>query len=169
MSEWAAPGLLRLGLGALGLAGLAALAGAAAGSEALGLTLAPHTPASPAEASGILATNLRVLLLVAAACACWTMGMPRLTLRCCDLALAALLALNAAAIGLALGALGTPALGRVLAHAPAELAGFGVAAAAYLRARRGAKATELTRALALSSALLVLAALLESYLSGEIG
>ena len=114
------------------------------------------------RASGVLATNLRVAGLIgAASLACALVGAPprdrpaRVTLFAVEIGVGVVAFANAIAIGAALGALGAPALGRSLVHAPLELGAFALCFAGFLRARRGELAL---RAGALGAAV-VLAAL----------
>ena len=89
----------------------------------------------PGDAIGVAATNLR--LVAAALVAAWSLRIcPRLRLPL-DITLAAVLALNTVAAGVALGAYGPRLLGAVAPHGPVELAGFALAGGAYLAARAG--------------------------------
>jgi hypothetical protein len=84
-----------------------------------------------------------------------------------DVILAVVLALNAAAIGLALGAYGERLMVATAAHAPIELAALSLAGAAYVSARRQPVSPRALAAVASSSlALLAGAALAETYVSG---
>ena len=77
------------------------------------------------------------------------------------------MALNLIALGGALGALGLPALVRVIPHAPLEVGGYFVSVAVYLRARRGELGRrEALYGFALSGALLACGAFVESFVSG---
>ena len=78
-------------------------------------------------------------------------------------------AVNALAVGLALGALGSPALVRVAAHAPLELGAFALVFWAYLIERR--VGLSVRHAAALFGGAIVLlagAAVVESFLSGAL-
>jgi len=121
---------------------------------------------SPREATMIALHNAKIAgaVLLCAALA------PRLTqrIRCSvGLILAIVLALNAAAIGLAIGAYGSRALHALAPHAPLELVGLSLTGGAYVHARR-----QPLRPLVLmgvgctSGALLIVAAALETYAGG---
>lgn len=100
----------------------------------LGFTFDP--PARrPSEAVEIAATNLRLVaaLLLAAFV---VRGLPELR-RPLDATLVAVLALNTAALGLALGAYGSRLVNAVALHAPLELAALALSVGGYLTARAG--------------------------------
>lgn len=159
----------RLTLSLIGLGSAAALVGALVGSETLGLVVASYTPATAAEVGSIFARNAQIGAVLVAGAAMWQLRLPALTLRICDGALAVVAATNAIAIGVALGALGGPAIERTVAHAPAELGGFALFAWGYLRARRGpASALGLAGIFACGFAALAAGAAVESLISGEI-
>lgn len=118
---------------------------------------------SPAEAAGIALHNAKIaggVLL----CAAITPRLTRCSRGLLDLVIAIVLALNAAAVGIAIGAYGSRALRALAPHAPLELAGLSLAGGAYTHARK----QPLTLvALAIvecaSGLLLVVAATLETY------
>jgi hypothetical protein len=122
----------------------------------------PHTPAAAAR---ILLHNARFAagpLL----CAAIQPGLPARTRAALDLLLGALLVLNAAAIGIALGAYGHRALTAIALHGMPELAALCLAASAYLQARKHAiPAASLAAIGALCALLLTGAAALEAYVS----
>jgi hypothetical protein len=163
--------LLLLGLGALG-AGTAV--GALVGASRLGLVVPPASSGSPGDAAAILVNNLEVCAVLVAA----TLLQPRgvasiapglLPLWLTDLVVGLVVTVNLVAVGGVLGALGIPALVRMLPHAPFELGGYLVVLVAYLRARRGTlERGEALRVFALGAALLACGALVESYVSGAL-
>ncbi|HWB70444.1 MAG TPA: hypothetical protein VG518_10755, partial [Solirubrobacterales bacterium] len=118
--------------------------------------------------------NFEIWALLTAATLLQPRGVPGLTsgflpLWLTDLTVGLTVALNLIALGGALGALGPPALARVLPHAPLELGGYFISVVLYLRARRGALAArEGVRGLALAGALLACGAFVESYVSGSL-
>jgi hypothetical protein len=114
------------------------------------------------DAIGVTATNLR--LVAAPLVAAWGVRIcPRLRPPL-DITLAAVLALNVIAAGVALGAYGPRLLGAVAVHAPLELAGFALAGGAYLAARTGQPAASHPAVTAGGAAVLVAAgAALETY------
>jgi hypothetical protein len=116
----------------------------------------------PCDAIGVAATNLR--LVAAALVAAWGVRIcPRLRLPL-DITLAAVLALNTVAAGVALGAYGSRLLGAVAPHGPVELAGFALAGGAYLAARAGEPgAGRLARAAGGAVVLVAAGAALETY------
>lgn len=95
---------------------------------------------------------------------------PRLTQRIgCSvgLILAIVLALNAATIGMAIGAYGTRALHALAPHAPLELVGLSLTGGAYMRARRQPLRPPVLMGVGCTSgALLIVAAALETYAGG---
>ncbi|MEN3284324.1 MAG: hypothetical protein V7607_5464 [Solirubrobacteraceae bacterium] len=80
-----------------------------------------------------------------------------------DVALVAVLAINAALLGAAIGAYGGPLLEDLAWHGPLEVSGFAIAGAAYLDARRRASIRwqRLGSCIALSWTFLLAAAVLE--------
>ena len=116
----------------------------------------------PGEALEAAATNLR--FVAAALLAAWAVtSRPRLRLPF-DITLTLVLAINARAVGVALGAYGTPALRALAAHWPLELAAFALAGGAYLSARTGRLAgRSLIPVAVLALALVALGAVLETY------
>ena len=125
--------------------------------EALALTVAnrAHGPTVP----GLLAHNLRpVAGLVLAGLAAWRLGRGRVLL---DVALIALAAANAAAIGAALGAYGSLAAGR-LWHLPFEYAALAVAGGFYTAHRiQAPRGRDVLAPAAMAAALMAAAAVLE--------
>jgi hypothetical protein len=96
--------------------------------------------------------------------ACAT-ALPRLSRRLVvDVLLATILTLNAAAIGLAIGAYGARAITALAPHAPFELAAFSLAGGAYMQARKQAITARLLTLIATTCAVLLAAAgFLETY------
>jgi hypothetical protein len=121
------------------------------------------------EAISILTTNLRILsaLLAAAVIAELTRSPRRLARagqRVMDVLVAAAVVMNAALVGAAIGAYGGRMVAALLPHGPFELAAYALALGLFLRARTGAlPAATLLRAGGWAAALLVVAALLETY------
>lgn len=150
-----------LALTAAGAALVRAFGADAAARELLGFRFDPPAR-QPGEALRVAATNLR--LVAAALVAAWAVtSRPRLRLPL-DITLALLLALNVGAVGLAVGAYGTPALQAVALHGPPELAAFALAGGAYLAARRGTlRLGSLAAAATASTGLLAAAAVIETY------
>jgi len=95
--------------------------------------------------------------------ACAT-ALPRLSRRLAvDVLLATILTLNAAAIGIAIGAYGANAIAALAPHAPLELAAFSLAGGAYMQARKQAiTARSLTLIGATCAVLLAAGAFLET-------
>ena len=118
---------------------------------------------SPAEAAGIAMHNAKIAgaVLLCAALA------PHVTERardCTSLLVAMVLGLNAAAIGLAIGAYGTRALRALAPHAPLELAALSLASGAYLHACKQRLTLVALVVVACTSAILLVAgAALETY------
>ena len=118
---------------------------------------------SPAEAAAIALHNAKIAagVLVCAALA------PRLAqhIRCSvGLILAIVLTLNAAAIGLAIGAYGTRALRALAPHAPLELTALSLTGGAYMHARKQRVSPLVLASVGCTSALLlIVAAALETY------
>lgn len=160
--------LLMIGLAGTVIAVAGATLGALIGAGSLGVSLDRSSGASLGEATSILLRNLSagasvVLLGVAA-----TNSSRASIARGLDLLVATVAGLNALALSTVAGALGTGALPRVLPHAGLELAGFACFALAFVRARAGATRAEITPALAAGAAVLLVAALVESFVSGEL-
>jgi hypothetical protein len=134
-------------------------------------------PARPSEAASIFLHNLRALaaicgLLLIAQAAHWTparagAGTGQRMLRSLGEALlGAGIAANLIVIGAALGAYGTRMVVAALPHGPLELASYSLALSLYREGRTRALAARLALAiLALSAALLALAAILETYVN----
>jgi hypothetical protein len=156
----------RVALGAAALAGASALLVWAPGAGAQVRQLLGFGFSGPARdpqaALEIAATNLR--LVGACLLGAWAVGRrPELRLAC-DAALGLLLALNAAAVGVALGAYGTQMLQAVALHGPLELAAFAWGGGAYLAARRDPlSASRLAAAAAAASAFALAGAWFETY------
>jgi hypothetical protein len=163
--------LLLLALGALG-AGTAI--GAAVGASRLGLVVPPASSGSLGDAAAILANNLEICALLAAATLLQPRGVPTLApgflpLWLTDLTVGLVVTINLVAVGGVFGALGVHALLRMLPHAPFELGGYLIVLVAYLRARRGALGRrEAVRMFVLGGVLLACGALVESYVSGAL-
>jgi hypothetical protein len=148
-----------IALGAVTVAALPGLPAALRG--ALGFRLGPET-ASLATAISLLTANAKPagLLLLGALAA-----RDRLIRPIFDVLLAALLATNMALIGAALGAYG-PRLVPWLVHLPVELAALAIPAGTYLHARRARlRPCVLLATAALTGAALLIAALVETYLT----
>ena len=108
------------------------------------------------------ATNLSLAAAVLLA-ALVLLGWPRFR-RVLDLLLAMLLALNCLVLGTAAGGYGTRLLETLALHGPVELAAFALAGAAYLAARTDELTLpDLGAAMVLAVALLLAAALIETY------
>jgi hypothetical protein len=111
---------------------------------------------------GVAAHNARIAVatLLGAAAVSRSAGRTRVLI---EAALATVFAVNAASIGIAIGAYGSAAIAALALHAPVEFAAFSLAGGALLQARRQSIAT---RALVLvaagCAALLVVAAALET-------
>ena len=120
---------------------------------------------TPAEALRIVLQNGRI----AAATLVGAVTVPRLprpARRVVDGVLAAVLAFNGLIVGLALGAYGERLLVATAAHLPIEFTALSVAGGAYLCARRRPlRSHSLAYAAALTAALLVAAAVVETYVS----
>jgi hypothetical protein len=149
---------------------IAAAAGCACAVRVLGvdtwaraqLDLEPTPPSasSPATAA-VAATNLR--LVAAAFVGAFAVQHVRAIRPPVDAALGALAALNLAVMGLAFGGYGVRLAAAVVAHGTLELAGFAIAASAYLAARRAQlRGRLLTAAAILAAVSLGLAALVET-------
>jgi hypothetical protein len=156
----------RVALAALALIAATALLVAAAGAgdgarELLGLRFAGPS-GRPADALQVATTNLR--LAATALIAAWAVrGRPQLR-RPLDVTLAVVGALNAATMGIALGAYGDRLLGSIALHAPLELGAFAVAGGAYLAGRDGwLPAGALATAAAAAIGLIAVGAVLEIY------
>ncbi len=89
----------------------------------------------PGEALEIAATNFR--LVAASVLAALVVRLRPQLRRLFDITLVVVLALNTAALGVALGAYGSRLVDAVALHAPLELAAFALAGCAYLAARDG--------------------------------
>jgi hypothetical protein len=99
-------------------------------------------------------------------CAALAPRLPRSTRVLTDLVLATLLAFNAGALGVALGAYGWRALAATAPHLPLEFAGLSLAGGAYLHARRQPLSPRaMTAVVAACGLLLAAAAVLETYVS----
>ena len=118
---------------------------------------------TPAEAARIALHNATIAtgtLLAAAA----RPRIPAATRPVLDVVLATLLAVNAAAVGVALGAYGTRVATAIALHLPLELAAFSLAGGAYMQACKQPLSVRALGAIAaLSALLLVAAAMLETY------
>jgi hypothetical protein len=122
----------------------------------------PHTPA---EAGCILLHNARFAAGTLLCAAIRPALRPR-TQQAVDLLLAALLVLNAAAIGVALGAYGSRAFTAIAPHGLPEFASLSLAAGAYIQARTQAIEAALLAAIAaLCTLLLAVAAAFETYVA----
>jgi hypothetical protein len=136
----------------------------AASSVRSQLDLKPYEPpGEPGAALQVLSTNARLVAAVlAGALAAQRFPSARTAL---DLTLGTLASLNAAILAAALGAYGTALVGRVAIHTALELAVFAIAGGSYLAARnQQLTASVLLLATALAGALLMAAALAETYL-----
>ena len=155
----AATGMVIAAAGTVSLGGLAGETRALLGLDFAGIERSPATAASIAIDNGRIGAGVLLCAYLA----------PRLPTRArifIDVLLAVLLAVNAAAVGLAFGAYGLRAIRAIGPHAPLELAGLALCGGAYMQACE----TPLSaRALAgvgfASAALLVVAAVLEIYVS----
>lgn len=160
---------------AIGVFGVSLVAGASIGASRLGLFVPPASSGSLGDAIAILVNNLQIWALLMAVALFQPCGVPGLTrgflpLWLTDLTVVMVISLNLVAIGGVLGALGLPALLRMVAHAPLELGGFVVAVIAYLHARRGQlQRRDGVRRFALACALLICGSFVESYVSGGLG
>jgi hypothetical protein len=120
----------------------------------------PHTPG---EAAALALHNARLAAGVLV-CAAVAPHLPRRARRAVDVALAALLAGNAAAIGCAIGGYGRRVIAAAALHLPLELAALSLAGGAYMQAcKRPLSWPTLGAAAAASGALLLGAAALETY------
>jgi hypothetical protein len=133
--------------------------------DSLGLSFA-GIERTPGEALRIALQNGRI----AAAALVGAVTVPRLPVaarRVVDGVLAAVLAFNGIIVGLALGAYGERLVVATAAHLPIEFGALSVAGGAYLSARRRPlRPRSLAYAGGLTSALLVVAAVAETYISG---
>jgi hypothetical protein len=121
---------------------------------------------TPGEALGIALQNGRIAAATVL-CALTVPRLPGIARRVVDAVLAAVLTFNALIVGLALGAYGERLVGTTAAHLPIEFAALSVAGGAYLSARRRPlRSPSLAYIGALSSALVVVAAIAETYVSG---
>ncbi len=157
------------------VAGVVAVAFAAGARDALQFGFA-GVPRTAAEASSILLNNSRLLVVPfagalvlhasrASAQDAGAAGGLRVTRTVCDVLIGGLVALNAAVVGLALGAYGDRMVVAMLPHGPVELVAFSCSIALYLRARRyDLRAPVVARLVGLSLGLLAVAAFLETYL-----
>jgi hypothetical protein len=99
-------------------------------------------------------------------CAAMAPVVPRWGLLVTDVALGALLAFNAGAVGLAFGAYGQRAIAATAPHLPLEFAVLSLAGGAYVHARRQPLSPQAIAAIAGACALLLTSAsLLETYVS----
>jgi hypothetical protein len=118
---------------------------------------------TPAEAARIAVHNARIAagtVLSAAA----RSRIPAATRHVLDVVLATLLAVNAATVGIALGAYGIRVATAIAPHVPLELAAFSLAGGAYMQAcKEPVSVRKLAGVAALSALLLVAAAMLETY------
>ncbi len=131
--------------------------------DALGLTFT-RPPRTTDAALAIAATNAR--LIATAFAACFALRLNPSLRRPIDAILVALLALNATAIGSALGAYGAELVRALALHGTVELSAFSLAGGSYTYARRGsARARELLAAGIASFFLIGIAALVETWLS----
>jgi hypothetical protein len=128
----------------------------------LGFDFAGVEPA-PSEAARIALHNARIAggtLLCAAI-------VPLLNARArqaVDCVLATLLGISAIAVGITVGAYGTRAMGALVAHLPLEFAALSLTGGAYLQAcQQALRARELAATAAATAALLIAAAVLETY------
>lgn len=119
-------------------------------------------PREPRAAVDVAVGNLR--LVAAGFVAALTIGLRPQLRPPLDVTLAAVTALNAAALGIASGAYGPQLLEALALHAPLELGAFAVAGGTYLAARQGAvTATAFTVAALAAVVLMLTAAVLETY------
>ena len=137
----------------------------------------PGSPHDRATAAIIFSHNLRALaavcgLLLIAQSAYWSAagaepGRAHRTLRRLGEALlAAAVAANLVVIGASFGAYGTRMVRAALPHGPVELAAYSLALALYLQGRtRALPARHMLAVVALSVAMLALAAVLETYVN----
>ena len=120
---------------------------------------------SLSEVAGIASHNARVAW-AALACAVAAPRLPVVARRAVDVLLAVVLSLSASAVGTAYGAYGWRAISATASHLPIEFAGLSLAGGAYLHARRQAiRAHDLAVVASGCAVLLVVAALLETYVS----
>jgi hypothetical protein len=119
---------------------------------------------TPAEVLRIAAHNAR-FAAGTLLCAVLAPRLPRLTRALVALILTTVLAFNAAALGVALGAYGGRVAAAIALHLPVEFAALSVAGGAYLStSRRALSRAELLYVAILCVLLLVIAATLEAYL-----
>jgi hypothetical protein len=119
---------------------------------------------TPAEVLRIAAHNAR-FAAGTLVCAALAPRLPRRTRAIVALMLATVLAFNAAAVGIALGAYGGRGAAAIALHLPVEFAALSVAGGAYLStSRRALSPAELLYVAVLCLLLLVVAATLEAYL-----
>lgn len=150
-----------LALIAIATCGLLAATSAHEARELLPLRFG-RVPATPRTALSIALTNARVALVPLALSLLAAQGPAMRTAG--DCVLAAMAAFNAAELGAAVAGYGPRALAALAPHTPVELAAYAVAGAAYLAGRRACPpAARLARLAALCGGLLVLAAVLETY------
>lgn len=149
-----------LGTITAGVAGTVASWPGLAGAARHALALHPDTATTAPHAGAVLLHNARPLLgLLLAACVATRLGRWRIIL---DAALVAFTAINATAIGAALGAYGTSAAVH-LAHLPLEYAALTLAGSSYLAHRhQPPRPAPLVGAGAGALALLAAGALLEA-------
>lgn len=142
---------------AVAICGLAGETRALLGLDFGGVRRSPTAAASIAIDNGRIAAGVLLCAYLA----------PRLLTRArifIDVLFAALLALNAGAVGLALGAYGTRAIRTTVLHLPLELAGLSLAGGAYMQACRQPLTRRAIAAVATAGALLLMAAaVLETY------
>lgn len=120
---------------------------------------------SLSEVAWIASHNARVACATLA-CAAAAPRLPGFARRAVDMLLAVVLSLSAGAVGTAYGSYGWRAITATAAHLPVEFAGLSLAGGAYLHARRQAIRTrELAIVASGCALLLVVAALLETYVS----
>jgi hypothetical protein len=140
------------------LGGLADEARVLLGMDFAGVRRSPATAASIAIDNGQIAAGVLLCAYLA----------PRLLTRTrifIDVLLAALLALNAAAVGLAFGAYGTRAIRATALHLPLELGALSLAGGAYMQAcRRPLTGRAIAAVVAAAALLLIAAAALETYI-----
>jgi hypothetical protein len=121
---------------------------------------------TPEEALSIAAHNGRIAAATVL-CALTVGRLPRPARVVVDSVLLAVVAFNSLIVGLALGAYGERLVVSTAAHLPIEFAALSLAGGAYLSARRRLLSLRpLAYACGLSGALLVAAALAETYVSG---
>jgi hypothetical protein len=122
---------------------------------------------TPAEAARIALHNATIATGTMLGAAART-RIPVATRPVLDVVLATLLAINAAAVGVALGAYGTRVATAIVTHLPLELAAFSLAGGAYMQAcKQPLRVRELTGVAAATALLLVAAAALETYAQSE--